>query len=108
MPRFAVAFACVLLLMPATARASDPNPNAGLDYFEKHVRPVLVDNCYKCHSATSTKLKETLLLDTKDGTLKGGDTGPAVVPGNLDKSLLIAAIRWSDKEMQMPPKEKLP
>src|SRR5437763_516891 len=89
------------------ARAVEPSA-AGVEFFEKHIRPVLVDKCYKCHSSESTKLKGGLLLDTREGMLKGGDTGPALVAGNADKSLLIAAIRYTDKEMQMPPKEQLP
>src|SRR5580704_1105111 len=84
-------------------------PRAAADdfeFFEKHVRPVLVDNCYKCHSATSEKLKGGLLLDTRDGMLKGGDTGPCLVPGDPEKSLLIKAVRYTDKDLQMPPKDK--
>ncbi len=88
-------------------RAVEPTPEEA-EYFEKHIRPVLVDKCYKCHSSTSTKLKGGLLLDSREGMLKGGDTGPALVAGNADKSLLITAIRYTDKEMQMPPKEQLP
>src|SRR6185436_13790721 len=59
------------------------------EFFENKIRPVLVKNCYKCHSAESTKVKGELLLDTREGLLKGGKTGPAIVPGNLEKSLLI-------------------
>lgn len=77
------------------------------DFFETKIRPVLVESCYKCHSSTSLKVKGKLLLDTKSLTLKGGETGPAVVPGNLDKSLLIKAIRYSNKDLQMPPNAKL-
>ncbi len=76
------------------------------DFFEQHIRPVLVDNCYKCHSAGSEKVKGGLLLDTREGTLKGGDTGPAIVPGKPEESLLIKAIRYGDKDLQMPPKDK--
>ena len=63
-----------------------------LDFFEKRVRPIFVDNCYKCHSHDSEKVKGGLLLDTRDGLLKGGDTGPAIVPGNPEKSLMIKAV----------------
>src|SRR3954470_13927330 len=87
--------------------ASEPSSQAGAEFFEKHIRPVLVEHCYKCHSATSEKLKGGLFVDSKEGLLKGGDSGTAIVPGQPDKSLLITAIRWSDKEMQMPPKEPL-
>ena len=81
---------------------------AQADFFEAKVRPVLVNNCYKCHSAESTKVKGELLLDTPEGVLKGGKTGPAVVPGDPEKSLLIKAVRYNDEDLQMPPKgEKL-
>ena len=82
------------------ARADD------FEFFEKRVRPVLVDNCYKCHSAGSEKIKGGLLLDTKQGVLKGGDTGPAIVPGDPENSLLIKAVRYTDADLKMPPKDK--
>lgn len=78
-----------------------------LDFFEKKIRPVLADACYKCHSEDSEKVKGGLVVDSKQGLLKGGDSGAAVVPGDLNKSLLIQAVRWEDKDLQMPPKEKL-
>lgn len=77
-----------------------------MEFFEKKIRPILVDDCYKCHSQESQKVKGGLLLDTREGSLKGGDTGPAVVPGDLDKSLLIKAVRYTDDDLQMPPKGK--
>jgi hypothetical protein len=79
---------------------------AGVEFFEKQIRPVLVDHCYKCHSHEAEKVKGSLLLDTRDGVLKGGDTGPAIVPGDPEKSLLIKAIRYTDENLQMPPKGK--
>lgn len=85
--------------------AAEPTA-AQLQFFENKVRPVLADNCYKCHSATAEKVKGGLLLDSREATLKGGETGPAVVPGNLDKSLLIQAVRYTDPDLQMPPKGK--
>ncbi|MEW6305569.1 MAG: PSD1 and planctomycete cytochrome C domain-containing protein [Verrucomicrobiota bacterium] len=79
-----------------------------LNFFENKIRPILADNCYKCHNAEDGKVKGGLALDTKAGVLKGGDTGPAVVPGDPDKSLLIKAISYKDPDLQMPPKgEKL-
>src|SRR3954469_23916843 len=78
----------------------------GIDFFEKKIRPVLVENSYKCHSAQSEKLKGGLMLDSRDGVLKGGETGPAVIPGEPEKSLLIKAVGYADKELQMPPKNK--
>jgi hypothetical protein len=78
------------------------------NFFERKIRPVLIEKCYECHSAKSKKVKGGLLLDTKEATLHGGDNGPAVVPGKLDESLLIEAIRYANKDMEMPPKGKLP
>jgi hypothetical protein len=89
---------------PPAARADDP---AGVEFFEKKVRPVLADRCYGCHSATAKKLKGGLRLDTRDGLLRGGDSGPALVPGDPDGSLLIKAIRYADPGLQMPPKDRL-
>lgn len=75
-------------------------------FFEKKIRPVLVEHCYKCHSASSEKVKGGLLLDTREGIRKGGESGHAVVPGNLKGSLLISALKHDDFEM--PPKRMLP
>src|SRR3954470_23055169 len=97
--------AAFYLLLTAAAVAVEPADSP--EFFEKRIRPVLAETCYKCHSATSEKLKGGLMLDTREAMLKGGDTGPAVAPGNLDKSLLIEAIRWQNKDMQMPPKKAL-
>jgi hypothetical protein len=82
--------------------------DAGTEFFEKKIRPVLVEHCYECHSAGAKKLAGGLLLDSRDGVLKGGDTGPSVEPGNPEASLLIAAVRYTDESVQMPPKGKLP
>jgi cytochrome c553 len=79
---------------------------AQLEFFEAKVRPVLSDHCYSCHSTKAEKVKAGLLLDSREGVLKGGDTGPSIVPGNPDKSLLITAIRYTDTDLQMPPKGK--
>jgi hypothetical protein len=79
-----------------------------LAFFEKKIRPVLTDNCYKCHSAEAEKLKGELLLDTRDGLRKGGTTGPSIVPGNPDRSTLIKALHGKNPDTAMPPKGKLP
>lgn len=89
----------------STVVAAD-NPAAGHEFFEAKVRPVLVAHCYKCHSAKADKVKGGLLLDTREGVLQGGDSGPAIVPGEPDKSRLIVAVRHADPDLQMP-KEKL-
>ncbi|MEI6714833.1 MAG: PSD1 and planctomycete cytochrome C domain-containing protein [Verrucomicrobiota bacterium] len=90
-----------------SAVAAAPSDLAQLDFFEKKIRPVLVDQCYECHSETSKKIRGNLLLDSRDGLLKGGDSGPAIVPGNPKKSLLVSSIRHEEKDpdMAMPPKK---
>lgn len=76
------------------------------DFFEKKIRPIFAENCYKCHSHDSEKVKGGLLLDTREGVLKGGDTGPALVAGDPDKSLMIQAVRYKNKDLQMPPNDR--
>src|SRR5215831_5769315 len=99
----------LLLAAPATARQETAPPDAaGLEFFEQKIRPILVEKCYSCHSAGAEKLKGNLLLDTREGTLKGGDLGPSVVPGDPERSLLIKAVRWTDDDLKMPPKKRLP
>jgi hypothetical protein len=73
-----------------------------LEFFEKKIRPVLVQNCYDCHSEEKGKNKGELTLDTRDGIRAGGDRGPAVVPGKPDDSVLINAIRQAG-QLHMPP-----
>ncbi len=100
-----LACAAALLAVPSL-RAAEPDPK-GVEFFESKIRPVLVEQCYKCHSTQAGKSKGGLTLDSRATTLKGGDTGPAVVPGNPEKSLLLAAIRRVG-DVKMPPKTKLP
>ena len=78
------------------------------EFFEKKIRPALVTYCYECHSADSKKLGGQLLLDNREGVRSGGDSGPAIVIGTPDESLLIKAIRYTDDSVKMPPKGKLP
>ncbi len=80
---------------------------AGVEFFEKRIRPILVERCYECHSAQANKVKGGLRLDTREALLKGGDTGPALVPGDPDKSPLIKAVRYKNQDLQMPPKSPL-
>src|SRR5262249_13559499 len=77
---------------------------AGIDFFEKQVRPVLAQNCLECHGEKS---KGGLRLDSREAMLSGGDSGPALAPGNPDDSLLIQAIAYHD-DPKMPPAGKLP
>ncbi|MEQ1859449.1 MAG: PSD1 and planctomycete cytochrome C domain-containing protein [Chthoniobacteraceae bacterium] len=91
---------------------AEPKPTPEqLAFFEKKIRPVLADKCYKCHAENSEKIRGGLVLDTREGIRRGGDNGPAVVPGNLTDSLLIDAIRYTNKDTAMPPEKsggKLP
>ncbi len=105
--RFGVWQTLVMLLfigLPALLRAEDP----GTEFFEKKIRPVLVTHCFECHSAKAKKIGGGLLLDSRDGLRKGGDSGPAIEPGVPDESLLISAVRYTGDAVKMPPKGKLP
>jgi hypothetical protein len=108
----------IFLLIPAqffvSAALGEDNPLKAADltkdeieFFEANIRPVLVDRCYECHSSHAKKLKGKLLLDSKSGIAKGGDNGPTIVPGKVEESRLIQALRWTDPDLAMPPKEKL-
>ncbi len=79
--------------------------SADVEFFEKQVRPVLVEHCHKCHGAT--KQWAGLRLDSREAMLKGGDNGPAIVPGNPDASLLIRAVKHADDNLKMPENGKL-
>ncbi len=92
--------------------AADKNQDReGIAFFEKKIRPALVKHCYACHSAAADaegELQGGLRLDTRQGAQSGGDTGPAVVPGDLAGSLLVESIRYGEDAYQMPPDGKLP
>ncbi len=105
--RVCVAAIAAALQVPYLASAAAPSDLAQLDFFEKKIRPVLVESCYECHSASAKKLKGGLYLDTAESLLKGGDSGPAIVPGKPEKSLLLITMRHEDKDpdMAMPPKK---
>ncbi len=90
------------LTLPLTASAS-----AEMAFFEKHIRPLLAERCYECHSEEAGKSKGGLLLDTREGWRVGGDSGAAIKPGAPDDSLLIEAVRYHNQDMQMPPKGAL-
>ena len=86
--------------------AVEKSTSEQLAFFEKRIRPALVKHCYECHSADRGKDKGGLTLDTREGIRRGGDSGHAVVPGNLKESLLVEAIHYND--LEMPPKYQLP
>jgi len=78
---------------------------AGVDFFEAKIRPVLVDHCYKCHSADSKIIKGGLRVDNRQALIKGGDSGASIIPGDPTKSLLIKALKYDG--LEMPPKGRL-
>ena len=77
----------------------------GIQFFEKHIRPVLVTKCYKCHSSENKQVKGGLALDSREAIRAGGESGKAVVPGNVEDSILMEALRHEG--LEMPPDEKL-
>jgi cytochrome c553 len=95
--------ASVLLLLSATAWAAESSAEG--EYFEAQIRPLLVSHCVDCHG--NQKQEASLRLDSREAMLTGGDSGPAIVPGDPDKSLLIAAVHYKADAAQMPPKGKL-
>src|SRR6266849_4853268 len=97
----------ILLGLPSLLMAGEPN-GKGMEFFESKIRPVLSKYCYECHSAQAKKLKADLLLDSKAGMLKGGDSGPVLAPGKAKESLIIKALEH-DGPTKMPSQStKLP
>ncbi len=94
------------VMAPLSSQAAQADQKE--EFFEKRIRPILVEHCYGCHSAQAKKQKGGLRLDTRAGMLKGGDSGPAVVPDHPDESLLVMAVRYTEESLRMPPKGKLP
>ena len=101
-----VSWFAVLLTAKVTFAAPEKSaPDSGA-LFEKTIRPILAENCFKCHSHAENKFKGGLALDSPASILKGGETGPAIVPSQPEKSLLLQAVRQSG-ELKMPPKGQL-
>jgi len=96
----------VALFALGQPNAANGNPK-GIEFFEKNIRPILANNCYQCHSADARNLKGGLFLDSKQGILNGGNSGPVIIPGKPSESRLLAAINHEGK-LKMPPKRKLP
>src|SRR5215472_3372699 len=105
MPRGSIArFAAGLTVAVAAALAATPAAPDSPDFFESRIRPVLANNCFSCHAASQLG---GLRVDSRDAILKGGKSGPAIVPGDPDKSLLIRAVRQIDPKLKMPMGGKL-
>ncbi|MGB7345443.1 MAG: PSD1 and planctomycete cytochrome C domain-containing protein [Pirellulaceae bacterium] len=96
----------VLAATGIVAGATEPSGDQ-LAFFEAKVRPLLVKHCYECHSADAGKVKGGLLLDSKAGWTAGGDSGDVIDQGDADKSLLVESVRYTNSDLQMPPKYKL-
>ena len=87
--------------------AEGPASSEQVEFFEKRIRPVLVEHCYECHAAGANELGGGLRLDSRDGWRRGGDSGPAIAPGKAEESLLVRAVGYDDDALKMPPKGKL-
>ena len=101
---------CAAPACAAAASPAEPPPPAseGVEFFEKNIRPLLVEHCYKCHSVGAEKgVKGELLLDSRGGVMKGGEGGPILVSGSPEASRLVRALQWKDDKLQMPPKKAL-
>src|SRR5690348_14179595 len=105
-PRTLIVAALIVSLPTISVRAEEPqfSPEQ-IEFFENRVRPLLAEHCQKCHN--DEERKGNFVLDSRENLLKGGDTGPAVVPGDVDASTLIEAVRYGADSYQMPPDGKL-
>jgi hypothetical protein len=100
--------ALTLTLCAGSVAMAAPADDAKIAFFEKNVRPILIKRCYECHSAESGKTKGGLSIDSREAILKGGDSGPALIAGNPEKSHIIESIRYQNQDLQMPPKGAMP
>jgi hypothetical protein len=109
LPRLIIGCSITLLAAAPLVMSGQTTPRdeaALIEFFEKKVRPVLVNNCYTCHSA-NTKAMAGLRVDDRNGLIQGGGRGPAVVPGHPEKSLLLQAINHTHNKVKMPPNKHL-
>lgn len=97
----------LISLCGTMTHAAEPQPSReALDFFERRIRPVLVEHCYRCHAEDAKIVRAGLVVDSRVGLIAGGESGPAIVPGKPDESLLMEALRFESYEM--PPTGKLP
>jgi hypothetical protein len=100
-------FSCICAILTSVASAESPQDIAGIEFFEKNVRPLLAQHCYECHSAKSEdEPGGGLLLDSSAGWIQGGESGPALVSKDVSKSLILQAVRY--ESLEMPPAGRLP
>ena len=107
--RSALASAIAALIWAITVGVvyGEANKAADAEFFERRIRPVLIQHCYECHSEEAGEQQGGLLLDRQSGWIEGGDTNKAIIPGEPEASLLISAIRYDNDALQMPPDGKL-
>lgn len=102
-------FVFILLMLTGMVESADakdaPSKKRGIEFFEAKIRPVLIKHCYECHASDSKSIRGGLLLDTRIGTLKGGDSGASLTPGKPEESLLLESLRF--ESFEMPPSGKL-
>lgn len=103
-PKLSLAVLSLGLVAPCRGESVAPDH---LDFFEKKIRPILVENCYECHDAAAGKIKGGLALTSAKAMARGGDSGAVITTGDPETSLLIKAIRYTDREFQMPPRSPL-
>jgi hypothetical protein len=104
--RPAVPLILVLCLLPRPGAAADSPRDEAETFFELKIRPTLAGTCFACHGGKKTS--SGLRVDSREALLRGGESGPAIVPGAPEKSLLVQAIRHAHEEIKMPPGKKLP
>jgi len=100
--QFWLTLSAALLAVTGAARGEDAK-----EQFARQVKPLLSRKCFECHSSKADELKGNLKLESLDDILKGGDSGPAIKPGDIADSLLLRAIRYQIEDKQMPPSGKL-
>ncbi|TWU04334.1 PSD1 and planctomycete cytochrome C domain-containing protein [Stieleria varia] len=105
---FAIPFVFATLASVAFAQQDETVDADQLSFFETKIRPILVEHCYECHSADAEDVEAGLLLDSKPGWMTGGDSGPAIIPGDVDGSLIVDAVRYTENVVSaMPPSSKM-